>query len=112
MVHLADSLVVPEPVPCEARLPVETVRAECVRSLRWLKNTAAASMALAFEFLGAEEFVSIVSGKKLPGRLAKFSRAEIQAQLAPALASLSLFDLTKVVGTEATYAVNPSLSFA
>lgn len=112
MIHLADSLVVPEPVPCAARLPVETVKAECVRSLRWLKNTAAASMALAFEFLGAEEFVSIVSGKKLPGRLAKFTRAEIQAQLAPALASLSLFDLTKVAGTEATYTVNPSLSFS
>lgn len=112
LIHLADSLVVPEPVPCAGRLPVETVKAECVRSLRWLKNTAAASMALAFEFLGVEEFVSIVSAKKLPGRLAKFSRAEIQAQLTPALASLSLFELSKVAGTHATYTVNPSPSFA
>ena len=112
MIHLADSLVVPEPVPCAPRLPIETIKAECVRSLRWLKNTAAASMSLAFEYLGAEEFVSIVSGNKLPGRLSKFTRAEIKAQLTPALAVLSLFDLSKVAGTHATYTVNPSHSFA
>ncbi len=110
MINLADSLVSPESVPCASRLPVETVKAECVRSLRWLKNTAAASMALAFEFLGVEEFVSIVSSKKLPGRLAKFSRSEIQAQLSPALSVLSPFSLSPVPGTHAIFTVNPSFS--
>ncbi len=103
MIHLADSQVVPDPVLCAPRLPIETVKAECVRSLRWLKNTAAASMALAFEFLGVDEFTAIVSGQKLPGRLSKFSRAEIQAQLSPALTVLSSFNLVKDAGTHATY---------
>jgi len=103
MIRLADSLAIPEPVLCAPRLPIETVKAECVRSIRWLKNTAAASMALAFEYLGADEFCAIVSGQKLPGRLSKFSRAEIQAQLSPALNVLSSFNLVKDSGTHATY---------
>lgn len=106
MLRVADSQVVPQAVPCKPRLAVETVKAECVRSVRWLKNTAAASMALAFEYLGVDEFISIVEGQKLPGRLAKFSRAEIKDQLTPAVEFVSEFNLTKVPGTHATYSVD------
>lgn len=95
----------PEPVPCIPRLPLETVKAECCRSVKWLKQTAAASMAVAFEFLGFEEFLSIVTNQKLPGRLAKFSRDQIQEQMKPAFDMQALLKLVKCPGTEATYSV-------
>jgi phage replication initiation protein len=104
--------VVAEPVKCTPRLQVQTVQAECVRSLRWLKNTAAASMALAFEYLGVDEFTAIVSGQKLPGRLSKFSREQIKAQLTPAFEMTSIFTLTKCEGTHATFTVESSPAFA
>ena len=89
MLLKAEPIISPESVARTPRLEIETVRAEVSRSVRWLKHTAAASMALAFEYLGTDEFVNIVSNQKLPGRLAKFSRAQIQAQMK------SAFDLCK-----------------
>lgn len=112
MLHIADSVVVPEPVPCLSRLPIETVKAECARAVRWLKNTASASMAVAFEYLGESEFVELVSGQKLPGRLSKFSRAEIKNQFSSALAMVSEISLTRVPGTVATFSVDSCPAFA
>ncbi|GGH53757.1 hypothetical protein GCM10010975_09650 [Comamonas phosphati] len=61
---------------------VESVRAEVTRAVRWLTNTAGASVALAFEFLGQDDFMEIITGRKKPGRLAKFSDKEISAACA------------------------------
>lgn len=61
---------------------IETVKAEVTRAVRWLTNTAGASVALAFEFLGQDEFLEIVTGRKKPGRLSKFSDSEISGACA------------------------------
>lgn len=80
---------VPEKVTCNPRLQIETVSAECSRAVRWIKETAAANLALAFEYLDPSEFLSIVTNQRLPGRLAKFSREQIKAQFQPALKKIN-----------------------
>ncbi|MDB5965396.1 MAG: replication initiation factor [Polaromonas sp.] len=77
LLRLADFTPEPERVKCIGRLPIETVKAECVRSLRWLQNTAAPTMAAAFSFLDTEQLASFIESAKLPGRLAKFARSEL-----------------------------------
>lgn len=86
---LADCVVVPEPVKTLGRLPLETIRAECVRSIKWLMGTAGASAAAAFEFLGVDEFCAVVTNKKLPGRLSKFSRSELRDNYVEAFGRIS-----------------------
>jgi phage replication initiation protein len=103
---LSDAIAIPEPVARNARLPIESVKAEVSRSLKWLHSTAAASLAVAFEYLGVEDFVSIVTNQKLPGRLSKFSREAIQEQMKPAFELSSIFKLTKCPGTHATFTVD------
>lgn len=78
----------PSLVECAKRLPIETIKAECARSIRWLQNTAAASAAAAFAFLDDEQFLELVSHKKLPGRLAKFKRSELADQFTTAFGLL------------------------
>lgn len=63
-------------LPCEPRLPLQTVEAEVTRNLRWLFQTAAPTVAAAFQHLG-DEFLEVVTNKRLPGRLQKFSKAEL-----------------------------------
>jgi phage replication initiation protein len=70
-----------EGVSCAVRRPLETVKAEVVRNLRWAMDTAAPTIAAAFEFLG-DEFLELCTNKKLPGRLSKFSRSELRAAFA------------------------------
>lgn len=69
-------------VKVRSKQAIQTVKAEVTRAVRWLTNTAGASVALAFEFLGQDEFLEIVTGRKKPGRLAKFSDSEISAACA------------------------------
>lgn len=64
--------------PQEKVLPVETVKAEVTRNVRWAFNTAAPTIAAAFHFLG-DEFLQFVTHQKLPGRLQKFSEKELRA---------------------------------
>lgn len=64
-------------VKVRSKQAIQTVKAEVTRAVRWLTNTAGASVALAFEFLGEDDFMEIVTGRKKPGRLAKFSDSEI-----------------------------------
>lgn len=91
MLREADAMqVVPEPTPTTARLPLETVRAEVSRSVRWLLNTAAPSLAEAFRH-GADEVLAAVMGStKRPGRLGRFRAAEV----APHFAELQHFVTT------------------
>jgi phage replication initiation protein len=78
MLFLADSLVVPEKVPTHKKLAQQTVAAEVSRNVRWAFNTAAPTIAAAFQFLGSE-FLELVTNQKLPGRLQKFSKTELQS---------------------------------
>lgn len=84
----ADHHVTPEPVPCIGRLPQETVEAECTRNLRWAFQTAAPTIAAAFQYLG-DEFLELVTNQKLPGRLQKFSSAEIKRAMSSAFTRIS-----------------------
>lgn len=81
-------VVAPEPVACKSRRALETVRAEVSRNVRWLLNTAAPSVALAFRHLG-DEFLHIVTDKAAPGRLQSFHDAEVQNAYASAFSRLS-----------------------
>lgn len=76
MLTKADAIATPEHVATTSRLALETVNAEVARVVRWAMNTAAPTIAAAFHFMG-DEFLDLVSGTKLPGRLQKFSKAEI-----------------------------------
>jgi len=85
----ADAAAIPQKVTAQARLPMETVEAECVRNIRWTLQTAAPSLAAAFKFLGNEEFLAFVCHQKLPGRLQKFMPAELGRSFAAAFGRLS-----------------------
>jgi len=69
--------VVPEPTPCLPKLALQSIAAEVKRNARWLRETAAPSLALAFQYLGVDAFMQLVEHQKLPGRLQKFSKGEI-----------------------------------
>jgi phage replication initiation protein len=89
MLLKADAIATPEPVKCIPRLQLETVEAECARNVRWLHNTAAASMAIAYQYLSESELWSILEAQKLPGRLKKFSLAEIKRCMSSAFSRLT-----------------------
>lgn len=77
-----------EKIKVKARQAIETVQAEVTRSVRWLTDTASQSLALAFHYLDEESFLSLVTGRNLPGRLQKFKTSEISAafdRLAPSV---------------------------
>lgn len=66
-----------EKVRCKKRLEVQTVQAEAVRSLRWVKNVAVPSVAAWLQH-GTDQFVELFRTEQLPGRLAKFTRDELR----------------------------------
>ncbi|MFT4241448.1 MAG: replication initiation factor domain-containing protein [Acidovorax sp.] len=70
---------IPRPIKVEEKLAQQTIEAEVTRNLRFLKNTAAASFALAFQFCDEEQFCELVANQKLPARLQKFSMSEIRS---------------------------------
>ena len=88
MLLKADAIVSPEPVKCSGRLASETVEAEVTRNLRWAFQTAAPTIAAAFQNLG-DEFLELVSNQKLPGRLQKFSASEIKRAFGSAFKRVS-----------------------
>ncbi|QTD44300.1 replication initiation factor domain-containing protein [Ottowia testudinis] len=63
----------PEPIQTKKRLELTTVDAEVTRNVRWLERVAAPSMALAFKYLGQDEFLSLVEHRALPRRLSKYA---------------------------------------
>ena len=82
------TIAAPESVTVKARRALETVRAEVSRNVRWLLNTAAPSVALAFQHLG-DDFLDLVTGKSAPGRLQSFNDAEIANAYASAFSRIS-----------------------
>jgi phage replication initiation protein len=77
MLREAGATSAPEPVTTKPRLAVESILAEVKRNVRWLRDTAAPSLALAFQYLGENMFLDLVEHQKLPGRLCKFTQNEI-----------------------------------
>jgi phage replication initiation protein len=80
--ELADEIqreeaVAPAAVPVRPKLSAQTILAEVQRNARWLRDTAAPSIALAFQYLGADAFMQLVEHQKLPGRLQKFTTTEV-----------------------------------
>jgi phage replication initiation protein len=88
MLAKADAIVTPQPVATTPRLALETVQAEVSRVVRWAYHTAAPTIAAAFHYMG-DEFLDLVTGTKLPGRLQKFSKAEISKAFASVCHSVS-----------------------
>lgn len=86
----ADAIASATPVPCTPRLPVQTVKAEVTRNVRWVLNTAVQSIATAFRFLGNDQFEELIDWNvhQAPGRLRKFNVSEMQAAFGDAFASL------------------------
>jgi len=77
-------------VPVKKRLEVESVQAECVRNVRWIVQTAASSMAVAFNFIESDKLWDLIGHAKLPGRLRKFSLSQISESFADAVGRVSL----------------------
>lgn len=67
----------PVSIKTTARLKTESILAEVKRNTRWLLDTAAPSIALAFRYLGTDSFMELVENQKLPGRLQKFAQNEV-----------------------------------
>lgn len=88
MLTKADAIVTAEPVKTTGRLALETVEAEVSRNVRWAFHTAAPTIAAAWHYLG-DEFLALVSGTKLPGRLKGFSPAELQTAFCKAFHRVS-----------------------
>lgn len=84
MLLVADGLVSAESVPCEARLPLESVEAECFRNVKWMLNTAGPTMAAGIQHLSEGNLWDSLQGMALPGRLKKFSPSEIARGMASA----------------------------
>jgi len=70
------------PIKVKAKQAVESVKAEVTRAIRWLNDTAAQSLALAFQYCDEQEFLNLVRHRNLPGRLRKFAGSEIKAAFA------------------------------
>lgn len=78
----ADAMVVPEVVKTTGRLALETVNAEVARVCRWARQTAAPTLALLATFMPEEDFLNMSIASRLPGRVRKFSTAELRRSFA------------------------------
>jgi phage replication initiation protein len=68
------------PCPQEKQLDIQTVLAEVHRNVRWLKSSAAATVAAAMKYMDYEDLRLAVDPdyNVLPGRLKKFSDADLR----------------------------------
>lgn len=78
LIHLAAAICTPEAVPTTPRLTLETIQGEAVRYTRWLVQTAGPALAAAVQFLPTDDLWEAIKGARLPGRLSKFSRADLE----------------------------------
>jgi len=72
----AGEVVVPEPVKCDAQLPLMTVEAEVYRVKRWFERVAAPAASFLFRHMPDTDFLPLVSSGQKPGRLERFSESE------------------------------------
>ncbi len=79
LLELADCCEVdPVPIPRRSRLPLETVKAEVTRSVRWFFNVAGPIASLALRELPERELLEVMATPRKPGRLSKFSPAQVR----------------------------------
>ena len=70
---------IPQEIPQEKVLPIQTIEAEIERNARWFLNTAGASFRLAFQYLEENKLVDLLDdASAIPGRLKKFSEQELK----------------------------------
>jgi phage replication initiation protein len=69
---------VPQSVPTAPKAALMSVKAECVRNARWAMETAAPTIATLFQYLDEDQFLELVTAKKLPKRLQSFSKSDLQ----------------------------------
>lgn len=82
---LADAVVSAEPIKTTPRLADETEDAASSRVLRWFRDTAAPTVAAAFEFLSESEFADLCFTTKRPARLRGYSKAALSSSFARAV---------------------------
>jgi phage replication initiation protein len=75
---MAGSEVNPINVKTKKRLAIETVEAEVSRAIRWANNTAGPSLAMLVQHATESQLFEVTENKRLPGRMQKFSVAEIK----------------------------------
>jgi phage replication initiation protein len=100
--------VVPESVPVSRADAPMSVMGEVVRNVKYLRDTALASMTLAFKYLDADIFTDLIKAAKLPGRLKKFSEQQIKAAFdsLPSPLVKAPFSLSLDPGQIATYSIS------
>lgn len=78
-VELAGSHVEPERIYCNRPDAVMAVEGEVVRAVKWLRDSAAPILALAFKWMPESHFVDVVEAASKPIRLRKFSDSQLAA---------------------------------
>lgn len=73
----AGDIAVPEQIHITPQPALMSVKAECVRNALWTLESAAPSIALAFQYLDDDQFLELVTHKKKPKRLSSFSHADL-----------------------------------
>jgi len=106
----AARVVASQKISVKARLPIQTVTAECARNIRWMVNTAASTLAVAVNYLKPSDFVELIAHAKLPGRLRKFSTSQIAECIGGAVEAVTVGFPSLVLdpGTVATYSLLPA----
>lgn len=92
----ADHIASARTCPTEKALPVQTVKAEVTRNIRWAMNTAKATIATCFEFMSLEEFHELINWKvtKRPGRLQRFSKNDLAQAFTGVMSTFSTVEST------------------
>lgn len=79
LLRLSECEFNPQAVPCEQRLPIETVQAEIYRTVMWAKEVAGGVLSTCFRFMGSEILELLDwEDKRLPNRLRSFSESQIR----------------------------------
>lgn len=71
--RLSGDAVQPEAVPTQKKLAAQTVEAEVLRNVTWLERVAAPSLAAAWQYLGDDGILALVTGRSLPRRLQRYA---------------------------------------
>lgn len=85
-VRHASQQTAPEKLACKKRLEVQTVKAEAVRSYRWLMNVAVPTVAT-WLWNGPDQITELFQTTQRPGRLSKFTADELREAFASVIPS-------------------------
>lgn len=81
LLDMADFSVIPQEAPTTPRLELETIEGEAVRYTRHLVQNAGPALAAAVQFLSGADLWEAIKGARLPGRLKKFSSAQLEKHI-------------------------------